>query len=65
MPDTKRRTTTSTAVKQRYIDKTYTQFNVRLRNEDASEILEFIESKGWSKAEFIKAAYAALKGEAK
>lgn len=61
MPNVKRRTTTSTAVKQRYIDKTYTQFNCRLRNEDAAEILEFIESKGWSKAEFIKAAYDLLK----
>ena len=63
MSNTKRRTTTSTAVKQRYIDKTYTQFNCRLRNEDAAEILEFIESKGWSKAEFIKAAYELLKGD--
>ena len=62
MPE-KRRTTTSTAVKQRYNDKTYTQFNVRIRHEDAAEILEFIESRGWSKADFIKAAYAALKGE--
>lgn len=60
MPE-KRRTTTSTAVKQRYNDKTYTQFNVRIRNEDAAEILEFIESKGWSKADFIKAAYEILK----
>ncbi len=59
MPDTKKRTT-STEVKQRYLDKTYTQFNVRLRNEDAAEILEFIESKGWSKAEFIKNAFDAL-----
>jgi hypothetical protein len=65
MPETKRRTTTSTAVKQRYIDKTYTQFNCRLRNDEAAEIDTFIQSKGWSKAEFIKAAYAALKGEAK
>ncbi len=62
---TKRRTTTSTAVKQRYIDKTYTQFNCRLRNEDAVEIMEFIQSKGWSKAEFVKAAYELLKGETK
>ena len=61
MPE-KRRTTTSTAVKQRYNDKTYTQFNVRLRNEDAAEILEFIESRGWSKAEFVKVAYELLKG---
>lgn len=64
MPE-KRKTTTSNAVKQRYIDKTYTQFNCRLRNEEAAEILEFIELKGWSKAEFIKSAYAALKGDQK
>jgi hypothetical protein len=66
MPDeTKRRTTTSTAVKRRYNDKTYTQFRAPMRNEDYAEIDAFIRSKGWSKAEFIKAAYAALKGEAK
>lgn len=62
MPDTKRKTATSTAVKQRYIDKTYTQFNCRLRNEDYNEIDAFIRSKGWSKAEFVKAAYELLKG---
>lgn len=61
MPDTKRRTTTSTAVKQRYIDKTYTEFRARLRNEDYAEIDEFCKSKGWSKAEFVKAAYELLK----
>lgn len=60
MPDTKRKTATSSAVKQRYIDKTYTQFNCRLRNDEAAEILEFIHSKGWSKAEFIKEAYKIL-----
>lgn len=65
MPDTKRKTTTSTAVKQRYIDKTYTQFNCRLRNDEAAEILEFIQSRGWSKAEFVKTAYELLKGETK
>lgn len=62
MPDTtKRRTTTSTAVKQRYIDKTYTEFRAKLRNEDYAEIDEFIQSKGWSKAEFVKRAYEAMK----
>ena len=65
MPDTKRRTTTSTAVKRRYNDKTYTQFRADLRNEDYAEINAFVQQKGWSKAEFIKAAYAALKGDAK
>lgn len=61
MPDTKRRTTTSTAVKQRYIDKTYTEFRAKIRNEDYAEIDEFIQSKGWSKAEFVKRAYESMK----
>lgn len=65
MPDTKRRTTTSTAVKRKYNDKTYKRFFADIRIEDYDEINAFIQSKGWSKAEFIKAAYAALKGEAK
>lgn len=59
--ETKRRTATSTAVKQRYLDKTYTQFNCRLRNDEAAEILEYIQQKGWSKADFIKNAYEILK----
>lgn len=57
MPETKRKTTTSTAVKQRYLDKTYTQFNVRLRNEDFDEITAFLDEKGWSRADFIRKAY--------
>lgn len=61
MTDTKRRTTTSTAVKQRYIDKTYTEFRAKLRNEDYAEIDEFIQSRGWSKADFVKKAYENLK----
>jgi hypothetical protein len=61
MPDTKRRTTTSTAVKQRYLDRTYTQFNIKLRNEDAEEITAFLDEKGWSRAEFIKKAYEVMK----
>ncbi len=57
MPETKRKTTTSTAVKQRYIDKTYTEFRAKLRNEDFAEIDALIQSKGWSRADFIKKAY--------
>lgn len=52
-----KRKTTSTAVKQRYNDKTYTQFRAPLRNEDYAEIDAFIRSNGWSKAEFVKRAY--------
>ena len=62
MPDThKRKSTTSTAVKQRYIDKTYTEFRAKLRNEDYVEIDEFIQSRGWSKADYIKKAYEIMK----
>ena len=58
MPDTtKRRTTTSTDVKRRYNEKTYTQFRAPLRNEDYAEIDAFIRSRGWSKADFVKKAY--------
>ncbi len=65
MPDTsKRKTTTSTAVKQRYIDKTYTEFRAKLRNEDYAEIDAFIQARGWSKAEFIKRAYSLMKENA-
>ena len=60
MPEN-RKTTTSTAVKQRYIDKTYTEFRAKLRNEDYAEIDEFIQSRGWSKAEFVKRAYESMK----
>lgn len=57
MSDIKRRTTTSTAVKRRYNDKTYTQFACRLRKEEYAEVDNYIKSRGWSKAEFIKRAY--------
>ena len=61
MTDTKRKTTTSTAVKQRYINKTYTEFRARLRNEYYDEVDAFIRSHGWSKADFVKKAYENLK----
>ena len=56
MPE-KRRTQTSTAVKRRYNDKTYTQFRAPLRNEVYIEIDKYIQSHGWSKADFVKKAY--------
>lgn len=63
MPDTKRRTTTSTAVKRRYNDKTYKRFFADIRIEDYAEIDAFIQAKGWSKADFVKTAYDRLKNE--
>lgn len=61
MPETKRKTTTSTAVKRRYNDKTYKRFFADIRIEDYDEIDAFVQSKGWSKAEFVKKAYELLK----
>lgn len=57
----KRRTTTSTAVKRRYNDKTYTQFRADLRNEVYAEIDDYCKSKGLSKAEFLKRAFEKIK----
>ena len=65
MTDTKRKSTTSTAVKQRFIDKTYTEFRARLRNEYYDEVDAFIRAHGWSKAEFVKRAYEILKENTK
>lgn len=45
---------TSTAVKQKYIDKTYSQWSVRLRNEAFNEIEAIREETGLSRAEFLK-----------
>ena len=52
-----RKTNTSTAVKQRYIDKTYTSFSVRLRNETFAEIDAWLKERGISRATFIKSAF--------
>lgn len=52
-----RKTHTSTAVKQRYIDKTYTSFSVRLRNEMFAEIDAWLKERGMSRASFIKYAF--------
>ena len=60
MPE-KRKTTTSTASKRKYNEKTYKRFFADLRIEDYNEIDAFVQSKGWSKAEFIREAYELLK----
>lgn len=52
-----RKSHTSTAVKQRYIDKTYTSFSVRLRNETFAEIDTWLKDRGMSRATFIKSAF--------
>ena len=60
-----RKTHTSTAVKQRYIDKTYTSFSVRLRNETFTEIDALLKENGISRATFIKNAFNMMQNNIK
>ena len=60
-----RKTHTSTAVKQRYIDKTYTPFSVRLRNETFAEIDAWLKDRGISRAKFIKSAFDMMQNNIK
>ena len=60
-----RKTHTSTAVKQRYIDKTYTSFSVRLRNETFTEIDAWLKENGMSRAKFIKSAFDIMQNNIK
>ena len=62
---TTRKTHTSTAVKQRYIDKTYTSFSVRLRNETFAEIDAWLKENGISRATFIKNAFNMMQNNIK
>ena len=59
------KTHTSTAVKQRYIDKTYTSFSVRLRNETFAEIDAWLKENGMSRAKFIKIAFGIMQNNIK
>ena len=60
-----RKTNTSTAVKQRYINKTYTSFNVHLRNETFAEIDAWLKERGMSRATFIKTAFDMMQNNIK
>ena len=60
-----RKTHTSTAVKQRYIDKTYTSFSARLRNETFAEIDAWLKENGMSRAKFIKSAFDIMQSNIK
>ena len=60
-----RKAHTSTAVKQRYIDKTYTSFSVRLRNETFAEIDAWLKEHGMSRAKFIKTAFDIMQNNIK
>ena len=41
---TARKTTTSTEVKQRWIEKTYKQYRISLRKDEDAELIEFVET---------------------
>lgn len=45
---------TSTEVKERYNKKTYTNWQIKLRNEVYNEIEQLREQTGLSRAEFLK-----------
>ena len=60
-----RKTHTSTAVKQRYIDKTYTSFPVRLRNETFAGIDAWLKKNGMSRAKFIENAFDIMQNNIK
>jgi uncharacterized protein (DUF4415 family) len=53
---TKRKTTTSTAVKQRYIKKMYSPITVRLPKELVSEFRQSVKSNGFTIAEVVRNA---------
>lgn len=56
MAETKRKTKTSTAVKQRYIDKTYDVISARVPKELAATFKEKCAAEGVPQAQIIKKA---------
>ena len=53
----KRKTTTSSAVKKRYMDKTYKIYNIKLRLVEDAQIIELIEAekaKGYQTTEAFR-----------
>lgn len=60
MPETKRKTHTSTQVKQRYNDKVYTAMTFRVHKELAAEFKQICTDNNISQAQIIKDAMAEL-----
>ena len=56
MPEEKRKTTTSSAVKRKYNNKMYSQIKVELPKELVAEFKDRCKSNGVSQASVIKAA---------
>ena len=60
MPTAKRKTHTSSEVKKRYNDKTYTRFQISLRKDEDAELIAYIEQakqNGESVTEAIRKLY--------
>lgn len=61
-----RKTTTSTEVKQRWIDKTYKRYVVSLRQDTQGELINLVENRkkeGYSTSEIFAEALDKLKKE--
>ncbi len=56
MPEEKRKTTTSSAVKRRYNDKVYSVVKAELPKDLVTEFKELCKKKGVSQASIIKSA---------
>lgn len=65
MPETKRKTHTSTQVKQRYNDKVYTALTFRVPKELAAEFKQICTENNISQAQVIKDAMTELIGKCK
>ena len=65
MPETKRKTHTSTQVKQRYNDKVYTALTFRVPKELAAEFQQICTENNISQAQVIKDAMTELIGKYK
>lgn len=63
---TRRKTTTSTEVKQRWIDKTYKQYRISLRKDEDAELIELVEEakqKDIGVSDIFRRGIEALKNE--
>jgi len=58
--ETKRKTTTSTAVKQRYNAAHYVSMTVQIKPELDTALRAYLEREGISRAEYLQRALAAL-----
>ncbi|MEG2429324.1 MAG: hypothetical protein RSA99_02980 [Oscillospiraceae bacterium] len=63
MNEIKRKTTTSTAVKDRWNAKNYKRFETRIKPDFHQEIEEYLVENSLSKSQFLKKAFENLKNK--